>query len=211
MFTGLIEEIGTIKSIQKKGLGINFKISAEKILNDLQIDDSVAVNGTCLTVIEVESKGFVVQAVDETIRKTTLKTFNQNQQVNLERAMTLNRRLGGHIVLGHTDTVGKLIAIKRGDLGTIFQFEIALEFSKYLVRVGSICIDGVSFTLSYIDKNMFEISAIPHTINRTIIKDYQVGQLVNIEFDIIGKYVENFIANNGSEGKDLQSLIEKYW
>jgi len=211
MFTGLVEEIGTIKSIQKKGLGINFNISAEKILDDLQIDDSVAVNGTCLTVVEIQSKGFVVQAVDETTRKTTLKNFTQNQRVNLERAMTLNRRLGGHIVLGHIDTIGKLIAIKKEDLGTIYKFEVSAEFSKYLVRVGSICIDGVSLTLSKNEKNIFEISVIPHTINQTIIKDYKVGQVVNIEFDIIGKYVENFIRNKDAGTTDIQSLIEKYW
>jgi riboflavin synthase len=211
MFTGLVEEIGTIKSIQKKGLGINFNISAEKILDDLQIDDSVAVNGTCLTVIEIQSKGFVVQAVDETIRKTTLKNFTQNVRVNLERALTLNRRLGGHIVLGHIDTIGKLIAIKKEDLGTIFKFEVAPEFSKYLVRVGSICIDGVSLTLSNNEKNIFEISIIPHTINQTIIKDYKVGQLVNIELDILGKYVENLLSPTTDKQSDITTLIEKYW
>lgn len=211
MFTGLIEEIGRIQQIKKIGNAVEFKIHCEKILTKIKVDDSVAVNGTCLTATKVQEDGFIAQAVDETIRKTTLKNFQVGDEVNLETALTLEKMLGGHLVLGHIDSVGRLVEIRKEDLGTLFRFWFDRQYSKYLVEVGSIAIDGVSLTLAKSEQDYFTVSIIPHTIQNTIFRNYKLGQEVNLEFDIIGKYVERIIHQGEQKQNKLQEIIEKFW
>lgn len=211
MFTGLIEEIGKIKSIKNLGNGVELSVFCNKILSKINVDDSIALNGVCLTATKIESNGFIAQAVDETIRKTTLKELKTNQEVNLETALTLNKMLGGHLVLGHIDSIGKLINIENEDLGTLFHFQYDPSYSKYLVDVGSIAIDGVSLTLAKIEDSRFTVSIIPHSIRNTIFRNYKIGQQVNLEFDIIGKYVERILIRTTEKKNNLKEIIEKFW
>ncbi len=211
MFTGLIEEIGKIDKIQQIGNGIEFTISCKKILNKINIDDSISVNGVCLTATKINSDSFVAQAVDETIRKTTLKNFILHQEVNLETALTLQKMLGGHLVLGHIDSIGTLKNIKKEDLGILFQFHFDSKYSKYLVEVGSVAIDGVSLTLAKLNDSDFTVSIIPHSLQNTIFRNYKIGEKVNLEFDIIGKYVERMLDKSKENTNNLQEIIEKFW
>jgi len=211
MFTGLIEEIGKIEHLKKIGSGIELTITCQKILNKINIDDSIAVNGTCLTVTKINHNGFIAQAVDETIRKTTLKNLRMGDEVNLETALTLQKMLGGHLVLGHIDSVGRLVDIRKEDLGVLFSFQFDTQYSKYLVEVGSIAIDGVSLTLAKLDIGKFTVSVIPHTLQNTIFHNYKLGQEVNLEFDIIGKYVERILTERNQKQNSLQEIIEKFW
>jgi riboflavin synthase len=208
MFTGLVEEIGKVLSIERTGNAARLMIDAKEILSDLKIDDSVAVNGVCLTVIKVLSNGFLAEAVEETISKTTLSLLKTSSKVNLERALTLSTRLGGHLVLGHIDTIGKVLKIRKQTLGTLITFSYPREYSKYLVNTGSICIDGVSLTLAEYSLSDFTVSVIPHTISSTIIQNFKQGTEVNLEFDIIGKYVEKMVTGKSKfEGKLKEFLI----
>lgn len=211
MFTGLIEEIGKIDKIKKIGNGIELTIACYKILSKVNIDDSIAVNGVCLTATKINKNTFVAQAVDETVRKTTLKNLQIGNEVNLETALTLQKMLGGHLVLGHIDSIGKVMSIKKEDLGTLIQIQYETNFSKYLVEVGSIAIDGVSLTLAKINDADFTVSIIPHTYKNTVLRNYKVGQQVNLEFDIIGKYVEKMLTKSPKENKNLQEIIQKFW
>lgn len=211
MFTGLIEEIGKIDRIQQLGKGIEFSIGCSNILEKIKIDDSVAVNGVCLTATKINPNGFIAQAVDETIRKTTLKNLKINQEVNLETALTLQKMLGGHLVLGHVDTIGTLINITREDLGTLFQFQFDSRFSRYLVEVGSVAVDGVSLTLARLGDIDFTVSIIPHSLQNTIFRNYKPGDEVNLEFDVIGKYVERMLIKSSDNKNNLNEIIEKFW
>jgi riboflavin synthase len=209
MFTGLIEEIGHIRSINRLGNSIKFEIESKKILNDLKIDDSVAINGVCLTVTDLKQNSFIADAVDETLRKTTFSRYKINQSVNLERALMLSSRLGGHIVLGHIDTIGKILEIQNESLGILFKVSFPAEFNKFVVKVGSICIDGVSLTISDLFNNSFRTSVIPHTFNNTIFREYKIGTVVNLEFDILGKYIEKLTTGKSDFEDKLKSFLSE--
>ena len=209
MFTGLIEEIGIIKSISNLGGARKITVSASKILNDLKIDDSVAINGACQTVIKVNSKEFEVIAVEETIRKTTLGSLKSSDEVNLERAMKVSDRLGGHIVQGHVDTTGNVKSIEKQLTGILVWVEFPIQFARYAVQHGSICINGVSLTIARLSKGMATISVIPHTWDVTTLSELKNGAEVNLEFDIIGKYIENFM-NYKNEKPAESSALSKY-
>ncbi len=201
MFTGLIEEIGIIKSIGNLGGGRKITVSASKIMDDLKIDDSVSINGACQTVIKVNSKEFEVIAVEETLRKTTLGSLKSGDEVNLERAMKVSDRLGGHIVQGHVDTVGKVLSIKKENTGILYRFSFPSDFAKYLVNTGSICINGISLTTAKVESNSFDVALIPHTISVTTFKNLKQGSEVNLEFDILGKYIEKMLNHNKNSRK----------
>lgn len=211
MFTGLIEEIGLVENIKKIGNGAELTIRCQKILPKISIDDSIAINGVCLTATKILSNGFIAQAVEETIRKTTLGNLKVNSEVNLETALTLQKMLGGHLVLGHIDSIGKLIEIRKENLGTIYTFSYDQQFSKYLVNVGSIAIDGVSLTVANFDNQKFSVSIIPHTQQNTIIRNYKIGTEVNLEFDILGKYVERILSIQPHKKENLSEIIQKFW
>jgi riboflavin synthase len=193
MFTGLIEEIGTIKTSQRFSGGIRITVVCKKILEDTKIDDSISINGVCQTIIAINESGFTVEAVEETISKTTLGKFHSGKKVNLERAIRLSERLGGHLVQGHVDCTGKVIAIKNDLSGKLLTINFPEKDSRYIVALGSICIDGVSLTVARKENNSFTVSIIPHTWELTTINELRTGDDVNLEYDIIGKYVEQMV------------------
>lgn len=201
MFTGLIEEIGVIKSIANLGGGRKISVSASKIIDDLKIDDSVAINGACQTVVKVSSNSFEVIAIEETIRKTTLGKLKNGDEVNLERAIKVSDRLGGHIVQGHVDTIGRIISIKKENTGILYWIDFPHEFSKYLVNTGSICINGISLTTAKVESKSFCVALIPHTVSVTTFKNLKQGSEVNLEFDILGKYIEKMLNNRQTSHK----------
>lgn len=193
MFTGLIEEIGTINSIENSGDAIKIKINSSKINDDMSIDDSISVNGVCLTVTEFTENYFAVTAVEETMRKTNLSDLKEGNSVNLERAMKADKRFGGHYVQGHVDQTTLISGIKRETENWIFSFKVPDNGRKYIVDRGSITVNGVSLTIASISNNEFNIAIIPHTYENTVFKNFELEDNVNLEFDIIGKYIENIL------------------
>lgn len=205
MFTGLIEDIGKITALKKIGDGVRFTIESGK-LDDIHIDASIAVNGCCLTAVEVRGNIFQVEAVEETLKKTTLGGFTVGTQVNLERAMRLSDRLGGHLVLGHVDGVGHILSIEERSTSWWITLEVPAELEKYLIHVGSITIDGISLTVAELKNNIVSVSIIPHTWQVTTLGQRCVGDKVNIEADLIGKYVEKLLLR-----KTEPSRITEEW
>lgn len=193
MFTGIIEEVGKVKSVVQKGKARVFAISSEKLLNDIKIGDSVAVNGVCLTVFEKLNEYFKVEAVEETIKKTNLGNLKTGDRVNLELSLKLGDRLGGHIVLGHVDTTGVIENILKLKNSWIFEIKFPNEFRKYIIPKGSIAVDGISLTIAEVDDNKFKVSIIPFTWENTNLKFKRSGDRVNLEFDFFGKYIESFL------------------
>ena len=190
MFTGLVEETGVVKSIKAKKGGIIFTIRGKKTVKGLRIDHSIAIEGVCLTVIKRTSKTFDVQAVEETLKKTTLGKLHRGSLVNLERPLLPSDRLGGHFVLGHVDGIGKVVSIKVLESSWFYWIEVPKQFSHYLVPVGSIAVNGVSLTMANVRRNSFAISIIPHTMDVTTFPLLKPGISVNLEFDVLGKYIE---------------------
>ena len=198
MFTGLIEEIGHIASTHRHGKVTDITISAEKVLGDVKVGDSLAVNGVCLTIAGIGATSITVQAVEETLKRTSIERLKRGSSVNLERALKLGDRLGGHLVQGHIDGKGKILS-RAGEKDTIL-LSIAPEptLEPYIVEKGSIAVDGVSLTVTYAKKGEFGVSLIPHTLGETTLENLQVGNYVNIETDIIAKYVQKLIERNES-------------
>ncbi len=194
MFTGLIEEIGEVRSVSRTGDSIRFSVQAGSILEDLVIGDSVAVSGICLTVVELGPSHFTVDATPETLSRTTLENLERGRRVNLERALTLSKPLGGHLVQGHVDGLGTLASIRKEGNSTILTIEAEPELLLAMVKKGSVTVDGASLTVAALTDLSFSITVIPHTLERTTLRDRRVGDRVNIEVDIIGKYVHRFLA-----------------
>ena len=182
MFTGIVEEIGKIKSFDGRKLVVECK----KVLENTKLGDSIAIDGCCQTVVDLTSNSFTADVSQETVSITTFKNFKSGQNVNLERALTPTSRIGGHIVQGHVDGKGKY-------LGNM-TFEIPKELDRYVVYKGSITVNGVSLTVAKCQNNTFSIAIIPHTLENTNLKDLKVGDFVNIETDILGRYVEKFLS-----------------
>ncbi len=211
MFTGLIEEVGKVKGINRKVDGINVSIEARNILDDIKIGDSIAVNGVCLTVVSLSDKGFSFDVSKETLDRSNLKFLKIGEYVNLERALKVSDRLGGHIVQGHVDTTGNITKITPLGEHTIFEIEIPPEYLNLVVEKGSIAIDGISLTINSIKNNRLSFNIIPHTIKSTNLQFRKVGDLVNIEFDVIGKYVWNMLEKiKGKEETSLEKLLENF-
>jgi len=208
MFTGIIEEIGIIKNIIPKGDGLRLTISARLITDDLNIGDSVAVDGICLTVTTIENHVFEVDVSAETIKKTTLKEFIQSRKVNLERAVKMGARMGGHIVTGHIDGIAE---IKKISSTGEFAIKVPLDLSKYMVYKGSVAIDGISLTIAALNFDSIDIALIPHTIKITTLGEKTAGDKINVECDIIGKYVEKLLPSLSEHNKskiDEEFLIK---
>jgi riboflavin synthase len=203
MFTGIIEEVGIIRDIAVLSSGRRLKIEAPNSTPELRIGDSVAVDGICLTVTEHNDASFQVEAVEETLKKTTIGFRKRGDRVNLELPLRLNERLGGHIVLGHVDTVGIIERIETRANSWMFYLTHPAEFSKYIIRVGSIAINGVSLTVAERSANTIGISIIPHTWQNTTFQLLREGDKVNIEFDLIGKYILNVIEGSDNEQRFL--------
>ena len=194
MFTGIIEEIGSIKDIKTRGSGRCFQFAAQKILADLQVDQSVAVNGVCLTVVEITKDGFFVDAVSETLAKSTLMVAQKMDAVNFERALRFSDRLGGHLVQGHVDGIGTIEKLQFGQTGSILEIEIPETLRKYTIAKGSIAIDGVSLTIAEKKETSLRIAVIPHTFSSTIFQHKKNGDSVNVEVDFFAKYIEQFLT-----------------
>ena len=194
MFTGIIEDIGRIESIEaiNKHAGLLLTIASEKIVSDVNLGDSISVNGICLTVTNYTDTNFKVEVMPETIAKTSLEGIANNSRVNLERAMKANARFGGHIVSGHIDGVGKITAIEADGIANWYTVQTSEPLMRYIIMKGSIAIDGTSLTVAGIEGDTFKVSIIPHTSEQTIFSTYQVGTIVNLENDIVGKYIEQF-------------------
>ena len=191
MFTGIIESLGKITNVKADRGNIDFTIESE-ISKELKIDQSVSHNGVCLTVTEKSDNTHTVTAVKETLDKSSLKNFSVDDLINLERAMKLGERLDGHLVQGHVDGVAKCISISVNDGSWIYQFEFDIKNEMLLIEKGSICINGVSLTVFDIVKNTFKVTIIPYTYENTSFKKLKEGDMVNIEFDMIGKYLARF-------------------
>ena len=198
MFTGIIEEIGKVSSINPIAGGMRIKISSGKILDDISVNDSVCVSGVCLTAVKIEDDGFWVDAVGATLEKTTFSKMQLSTPVNLERSLKLNDRLGGHIVQGHTNETGTILQINK--LGENYFLKISVDenLEKYLIEEGSITIDGVSLTIAELDGSEVGISLTPHTWQNTAIQFNKIGDKVNIETDVLAKYIEKLFRKNGA-------------
>lgn len=210
MFTGLVEEIGVISGINRIGSGLRLSISCKKILNHLKIDDSVAINGACQTVTKLNDKGFEVDSIEETIRKSNLGSLRIGNEVNLERALKIGDRLGGHFVQGHVDCTGRITNIANETLAVNYSISFPNQFKKFILDSGSITINGVSLTTAKVYSDYFTVSLIPHSIKNTTFKNLKIGDLINLEFDILGKYIHNLINDNHQNPKNhLDQFIDQ--
>ncbi|MGN0144590.1 MAG: riboflavin synthase [Clostridium sp.] len=207
MFTGIIEEVGVLKEISiGSGFG-NIEIICEKVLKETKIGDSIAVNGVCLTVNRINNNSFVADIMGETLERTNLGQLKAGHNVNLERALRLSDRLGGHIVSGHIDGTGRVVSVDKKDDGTWFSINAGKEILKYIIPKGSITIDGISLTVAYVDAELFKVSIIPHTLENTILKNKTEGSKVNLENDLVGKYVEKLLKTDNESNKTEESRI----
>jgi riboflavin synthase len=193
MFTGLIEEIGEIKSIEKAAKSAMITIKSEKVLQGIKLGDSICTNGVCLTVTEFTSNTFSVDVMAETVRSSNLGKLKQGSKVNLERALRLEGRLGGHIVSGHIDGIGTIIDLQSEENATWVSVKTTTDILKYIVHKGSITIDGISLTVAYVDESIFKVSIIPHTKGETTLVIKKIGDEVNLESDMMAKYVEKLL------------------
>jgi riboflavin synthase len=193
MFTGLIQEIGTIQSISTNREGKEFLIKAPGLINEIKIDDSVATNGVCLTATKIQGDCFRVQAIHMTLEKTSLGRLNTGDKVNLELSLRPQDRLGGHMVQGHVNAVGSIKSIK--EIGDNWEIEISFpqDLRKYMISEGSIALEGISLTIARLTENSVTVAIIPHTLDKTTLSGKKVGDAINIEVDMVAKYIENFL------------------
>lgn len=209
MFTGIIEEIGTVKNIQRNGSNSFIVIEARKVLEDVHLGDSIAVNGVCLTVTKTDGSVFQADVMNETLSRSSLGELRKGSKVNLERAMAANGRFGGHIVSGHIDGIGIITDIKNDGIAVWYTITADAHIMRYIVEKGSIAIDGISLTVARVTDRDFSVSVIPHTAEMTILSTKSKGQTVNLENDIIGKYVEKLMkpeGNNKNSSIDMSFL-----
>lgn len=194
MFTGIVEEIGTIQSIKRNPNSLQFKIACTKVLTDVKSGDSIAVNGVCLTVNEHQSASFTADVMPETVKATTLHSLQIGSPVNLERAMAANGRFGGHFVSGHVDGTGEIIAVRRHENAKYLEVKTEQHLLNYFIEKGSVTVDGTSLTIFEVTKDGFVISLIPVTQLDSVIGQKQVGDYLNIECDMLAKYMEKLLA-----------------
>ena len=194
MFTGLVETKGQIDSFEKNEDGMILRIYHNDSF-DVSINDSVSCNGVCLTVVRTDKNSFEVQLVNETLDRTTAEFWKEKDELNLERALLPSTRMGGHFVQGHVDCVTKILKIKHFDKSSTWTFKMNDDIEKYIVEKGSIALNGVSLTVASKDKNSFDVALIPHTIELTTFGNLTIGDSVNVEVDILGKYIENFLGH----------------
>ncbi len=209
MFTGIIEEIGEVTAIRRMGDGLRLTISARKILEDTKIDDSICIDGACQTVVQLDERSFTVEAVGETLEKTTLGSFRSGRKVNLERSLTLQTRLGGHLVQGHVNGTGRIAQWHARAENYYLEINPEDELLKYCIREGSVAVDGISLTVAALNEKSLGMSIIPHTVEQTTLKEKKIGDIVNIEVDVIARYVERFLTFAGDRELTMDKL--KKW
>lgn len=208
MFTGLVEEIGVIKNVSSKGSSKVFEVTSKVVIKNMNIGDSICVNGACQTVVYFDNASFRFESVLETLKKTNLANLKIGDKVNLESSLTLSKKIGGHLVLGHVDCIGTVLSIQNLNSSWLVEISYPKEFNKYIVNVGSVAVNGVSLTVASSKSSSFVVSIIPHTFENTNLCDLKIGSKINIEFDIIGKYIEKLLlANNKANQIDWKSLL----
>lgn len=208
MFTGIIEETGKVRALRRGARSFTLEIDACRVLEGTQVGDSIATDGVCLTVTKMDKAGFTADVMPETVGRTALKWLKPGSPVNLERALTLNSRLGGHLVSGHIDATGVIAGCRKDDTALWFTIEAAPEVLRYVVKKGSVAVDGVSLTVASVDDRSFSVSLIPHTQAETTLHGKRVGDRVNIENDIIMKYVEKLTCHAPKGGLTMDFLQE---
>ena len=208
MFTGIVEDKGRILRVESRGQGKRIILSVPSGLTDMQLGDSINVNGACLTVVEKGNQVVAVDVSSETLQKTTFADVREGESVNLERALRLSDRLGGHIVTGHIDGIGTIAERRKEQDFIHLAIRVPQSVSKYVVQKGSIAVDGISLTVNECQEEMIQMTLIPYTLEKTILIDKKAGDRVNVEADILGKYVEKVVSRGSSEGISLSFLTE---
>lgn len=209
MFTGIIEAVGQIHSMQPRGGDVRLYVKTGKLsLDDVKLGDSIAVNGVCLTAVELPGDGFWADVSQETIRRTALSRLKEGSKVNLEQALTPSTRLGGHLVSGHVDGVGKVLSMNEEARSWHFRIEAPDNLARYIAEKGSITVDGTSLTVNSVDGAVFDLNIVPHTMQETVMGEYQLGSPVNLEVDLIARYLERLLlgdkaAESGSGSSTL--------
>lgn len=209
MFTGIVEEMGAVKAVDQTLAGTRLRLLAKLILDDLPLGASVSVNGACLTVVDVDDQGFAVDVSPETLSVTTLGELATGDPVNLERAMKLSERIGGHLVSGHVDGVGEIASRRQDGNAVVLTIEAPPEIMRYCVPKGSMTVDGISMTINGVQDRSFSLAVIPHTAQSTTLGMKQAGARVNLESDLIGKYVERLLQERGQLPKKPAPVIDK--
>lgn len=208
MFTGIIASIGKVESVQTKGGDLCLQVATQDLdLSDIKLGDSVANNGVCLTVIAMTQGSLSFDVSRESLDRTSLGTVKAGSEVNLEKALAVGDRLGGHFVSGHVDGLGKVIARQDSARSVQFRFEVPAGLERYIAEKGSICIDGTSLTVNKVENNWFEVNIIPHTMQETIMKSYRIGSQVNLEVDLIARYLERLLPKQVS-GITRETLLQ---
>ena len=211
MFTGIIEEIGHVQRINQQSRSAQIQIKASKVLSDVAVGDSIAVNGVCLTVVVFDAQHFIADVMPETIDKTTLHELKPGSPVNLERALQVGARLGGHIVQGHVDALGTIVQKQVLEIAIIYRIKTTPELLQFVVPKGSVAIDGISLTVVDVFQDSFTVSLIPHTAHETILGGKNPGDRVNLESDIIGRYVQHLMSRSSPDMRqdlDVSFLAE---
>ena len=199
MFTGIIEGVGRVAALESRGGDVRIRIAAGTLpFDNVQLGESIAVNGVCLTVVEFDAASFAADASNETLSLTTLGKLQVGAPVNLERAMRPTDRLGGHLVSGHVDGVGQVLSITEDARAQRWRFAAPAPLLRYIAKKGSICVDGVSLTVNEVDAQGFEVALIPHTVTHTAFAQTKVGDAVNLEIDLVARYVERLLADRGN-------------
>lgn len=206
MFTGIVEEVGMVKSIKMGAKSAIITIQADKVMEDIQLGDSIAANGVCLTVTSFDRNSYSVDVMHETLRRTNLGSLKSGSRVNLERAMAADGRFGGHIVAGHIDDTGTIISMEKDDNAIWITVQTKPQVLKYIVEKGSIAIDGISLTVARVSEKDFAVSVIPHTGSNTTLLEKKPGDTVNLETDMVGKYVEKLLTWNVEEEKESSGI-----
>jgi len=204
MFTGIIQQIGRIHSLNTQSGDVRLHVITGGLeMSDVVLGDSIAVNGVCLTAVELPPDGFMADVSRETLNLTTLGDLRAGSRVNLEKALTLSTRLGGHMVSGHVDGLGKVISIKEDARSFRFTIEAPAELARYIAHKGSICLDGVSLTVNSVSGARFELNIVPHTMQQTIMSGYLVGSAVNLEVDLVARYLERLLLGDAAASPDV--------
>jgi riboflavin synthase len=215
MFTGIIQAIGSIAALQRRDGDVRLEIAAGTLpMVDVNLGDSIAVSGVCLTVVEKTASGFYADVSGETLRRTMIGTLAVKDAVNLEKALTLETRLGGHLVSGHVDGIGTITARKEDSRSVQFTVQAPAQLARYIAMKGSICVDGVSLTVNAVDGAEFELNIVPHTLSATTLHEYRAGRQVNLEVDLVARYLERLLlgdaaAESGAAGGGItRALLE---
>ena len=205
MFTGIIKAIGTVASLEQRGGDVRLRIEADDLpWSEFELGESIAVNGVCLTAVTLHDNGFATDVSVETLDVTSIGQLQAGSRVNLEPALSVGERLGGHLVSGHVDCLGKVVSRSADARSIRMAIDVPSDYGRYIAKKGSVCVDGVSLTINEVSGNRFELNIIPHTAEHTIMGDYQVGTVVNIEVDLLARYLERML------GKDGDGLNEEF-